>query len=139
MNEQARARLSHLFGTHGFERALPGMELRLAQGGRAVVRLPVDDAVHNANNTLHGGAIATLVDIAGTAAIITADRDNRSGSTTDLTLSCLAPGLSGQAVLAEATVLKCGKTLAFVGVDVRREADGVLVAQGRMTKYMLAP
>ena len=37
------------------------------------------------------------------------------------------------AVLAEATVLKIGKTLAFVSVDIRREHDRVLVAQGRMT------
>jgi acyl-coenzyme A thioesterase 13 len=39
-------------------------------------------------------------------------------------------------VLAEAAVLKSGRTLAFVQVDVRRESDGVLVAQGRMTKFL---
>ena len=39
-------------------------------------------------------------------------------------------------VLAEATVLKTGRTLAYVSVDVKREQDGVLVAQGRMTKFM---
>jgi acyl-coenzyme A thioesterase 13 len=85
---------------------------------------------------LHGGAIATLVDDAGTCAIISKDRDHRPGVTTDLNVSYLNPGPGGTFVLAEATVLKTGKTLAYVSVDIKREADGVIIAQGRMTKFM---
>ena len=103
-------------------------------GGRAVVELDVRPEVQNRNGTLHGGALATLVDHAGTLAIITADRHGRSGVTTDLNASYFAPAPGGATVVAEATVLKIGKTLAFVSVDVRRKDDGVLVAQGRMTK-----
>ena len=69
-------------------------------------------------------------------AIISKDRDSRPGVTTDLNVSYFSPGPGGTNVLAEATVLKVGRTLAFVSVDIKREADGVLVAQGRMTKYM---
>ena len=55
--------------------------------------------------------------------------------TTDLNVSYFSPAPGGTAVLAEAKVLKIGKTLAFVAVDIVREHDRVLVAQGRMTKF----
>lgn len=139
MTDTSLSSLTERFGKHGFDRAFPGMELVEAGKGHARLRLPVDEPVHNLSGTLHGGAIATLVDIAGTLAIITADRDGRSGVTTDLNISYFSPGLSGQAVVADAQVLKNGKTLAFVTVDVRRQNDNVLVAQGRMTKYMMTP
>ena len=103
--------------------------------GEARLEMEVAPSVQNVNGTLHGGAIATLVDRAGTVAIITADREGRPGVTTDLNVTYFAPAPSGATVVAEARVLKAGKTLAFVTVDVRRVADGVLVAQGRMTKF----
>lgn len=134
MRDDVKERLGAAFGTIGFDQAFPGMELVEVNEKRGVVRLPVDEKVQNINGTLHGGAIATLVDIAGTVAIIGADRDHRAGVTTDLNVSYFAPG-SGT-VRCEGTVLKIGRTLAFVSVDIRREGDGVLVAQGRMTKFM---
>ncbi len=133
MNETLRERLA-FFGKVGFDKSLAGVELLSAGDGKARIRLVVGDAVQNINGTLHGGAVATLVDDAGTLAIMTADREGRPGVSTDLNVSFFAPGTG--AVIAEATVLKSGKTLAFVTVDVRREEDGVLVAQGRMTKHM---
>ena len=48
-------------------------------------------------------------------------------------------GAEGEFVVVEATVLKSGRTLAFVSVDLRRESDGVLAAQGRMTKVLGPP
>jgi acyl-coenzyme A thioesterase 13 len=103
--------------------------------GEAVVELDVGPAVENVNHVLHGGAIAALVDHAGTHAIVSADRQGRPGVTTDLNVSYFAPAPAGSTVVALAQVLKIGKTLAFVTVDVRRKVDHVLVAQGRMTKF----
>lgn len=103
--------------------------------GKAVCEVDVTPAVQNVSGNLHGGAIATLVDHVGTWAIVSADRQGRPGVTTDLNVSYLAPAPAGATVVAQAAVLKVGKTLAFVTVDVRRKDDGVLVAQGRMTKF----
>jgi len=103
-------------------------------GGRATVELTATPAVQNSSGFLHGGAVCALVDHAGTMAVISADRASRPGVSTDITVSFLAPTPAGDLVTAEATVLKIGKTLAFVSVDIRR-GDGVLVAQGRMTKF----
>jgi acyl-coenzyme A thioesterase 13 len=136
MNEQLRQRLEEKLGKVGFDRAFPGLELLDAQDGRARLRLPVTEAVQNVNGALHGGAAATLVDIAGTVAIMSADRDGRAGVSTDLNISWFSPAPVGAVVVAEATVLKSGRTLAFVQVELRREADGAVVAQGRMTKFL---
>lgn len=111
-----------------------GLRTVSAGDGRATVEMAVTPAVQNPKGTLHGGAIATLVDHAGTVAIITADREGRPGVTTDLNVTYLLPGPAGETVVAEATVLRCGRTMAYVTVDVRRR-DGQLVAQGRMTKF----
>lgn len=135
MDDKLKERLSW-FGQAGYDRSLAGLELIEAEGGRARVRLPVGEAVQNVNGALHGGAVATLVDVVGTLAIMTADRDHRPGVSTDLNVSWFSPAPGGATVLVEASVLKSGRTLAFVQVDVRREKDGVLVAQGRMTKFL---
>lgn len=125
-----------LFGTLGFEKALDGMSLEEVEAGTATVSIPVSDAVCNMVGTLHGGAIATLVDVAGTIAIMSQDRDGRPGVTTDLNTSYFSAGRPGETILAKATALKNGKTLAFVTVDLVEAESGRLLAQGRMTKFM---
>lgn len=103
--------------------------------GTSRVEIDVAPPVQNVNGTLHGGVIAALVDQAGTIAIMGADREGRPGVTTDLNVSIFAPAPGGSTVVADAEVKKIGKNMAFVTVDVRRAADGGLVAQGRMTKF----
>ncbi|WP_224370504.1 PaaI family thioesterase [Hyalangium versicolor] len=135
MDDKLKERLSW-FGSKGYDRSLVGMEVLQVEGGKARVRLPVGEAVQNIGGALHGGAVATLVDVVGTLAIMSADRDYRPGVSTDLNVSWFSPAPGGSTVIVEATVLKSGRTLAFVQVDLRRENDGVLVAQGRMTKFL---
>ena len=135
MDDKLKERLSR-FGQSGYDRSLTGMEMLEVSGGKARVRLPVSEAVQNLGGALHGGAVATLVDVVGTLAIMSADRDHRPGVSTDLNVSWFSPAPGGSTVLVEASVLKSGRTLAFVQVDLRRENDGVLVAQGRMTKFL---
>jgi acyl-coenzyme A thioesterase 13 len=102
--------------------------------GRATFECDVDDATRNRMGSLHGGVIATLVDDAGTAAIASADAEGRFGVTTDLNVSYFAAAVEGT-VSARAQVLRAGRTMAFVTVDVV-DAAGRLLAQGRMTKFM---
>ncbi|MDP9094110.1 MAG: PaaI family thioesterase [Actinomycetota bacterium] len=115
---------------------VPGLEAVSVADGVAVMRVEVGEELLNSSGVLHGGAAATLVDVVGTIAIMTSDRDHRPGVSTDLNISWFAPVPKGEYVLAEATVLKAGRSLAFVSVDLRRESDGVLAAQGRMTKAL---
>jgi len=117
---------------------MPGSEFRVVEagGGRAILECDVVEAVRNRLGTLHGGVIATLVDDAGTEAISSADVEGRTGVTTDLCVSYFAAARAGT-VTACAHVLKTGRTMAFVSVDVL-DASGRLLAQGRMTKFMPA-
>ncbi len=120
----------------GYDKSLAGLVLVSAEGGKATLRIVVDKPVQNLGGNLHGGAIATLVDDAGTLAIMTADREGRPGVTTDLNVSYFSAGRAGETIIVEAEVLKTGRTMSYVSVDLRREADGVRIAQGRMTKFL---
>jgi acyl-coenzyme A thioesterase 13 len=136
MDENVRHRFQAFFTMGGFDKALVGLDVLEADAGKARCRIVVDKPVQNLGGRLHGGAIATLVDDVGTLAIMTADRDGRPGVTTDLNVSYFSAANDGSAVLIVAEVLKTGKTLAYVTVDLREEATGKLLAQGRMTKYL---
>ena len=112
------------------------MEAVRAEDGHAVVRVGVTLDLVNMAKTLHGGAAATLVDIVGTLAIVTADEHNRFGASTDLNVSWFAPIPLGDHAIVDARVLRTGRSLAFVAVDIRRESDDALCIQGRMTKAL---
>lgn len=116
--------------------SVPGLEALRADDGHVVIRVEVTLDHVNAAKTLHGGAAATLIDIVGTLAIINADAHQRYGVSTDLNVTWFAPVPLGDAAIVDATVLKTGKSLAFVTVDIRRESDDTLCAQGRMTKSL---
>lgn len=115
---------------------VPGLEAVRVQPGQVVVRVEVTENLLNFGKTLHGGAAATLVDVVGSIAIITADRDGRFGVSTDLNVTWLAPAHLGEWIQVEACVLKSGRTMSYVAVEIRRESDDVLCVQGRMTKHL---
>jgi acyl-coenzyme A thioesterase 13 len=124
-----------MFATHGFDRCLDGVTLEEIEEGRATAKLVVAEHLQNWGGTLHGGAIATIVDNVGTVAIMSRDRDGRPGVTTDLNVTYLRAAPAGSTVLVEAICLKAGRTLAFVEVELKTP-NGQLLAQGRMTKYL---
>ena len=134
MKETLEQRVARLQSTKTLNHTC-GFRLVSYGDGKARVEMDVTEAVQNLNGSLHGGATAALVDHVGTVAIMSADREARPGVTTDLNVTYLAPAPTGSKVIADATVLKVGKIMAYVSVDVRRAEDGVLIAQGRMSKY----
>lgn len=110
-----------------------------ADDGHVVVHADVTIEDVNVAKNLHGGAGATLVDVVGTLAIIGADRWHRYGVSTDLNVSWFAPIPLGETAVVDAQVLKIGRTMAFVEVEIRRASDNVLCLQGRMTKSLGDP
>lgn len=109
-----------------------------AQVGRAVLVLPMAERLGTRRpEVMHGGALATLIDAAAAAAVLTTktadDTDWAGMATTDLNVSYLAAATAD--VRAEATVLRATRRIAFTTVTVT-SADGrgdAPVAVGRVT------
>ena len=101
--------------------------------GSATLGLPFAEALVTAGTTVHGGAVASLIDTAGMVAAWSGGEvpDRLRGSTVGLTVSFLAPA-DGEGLQASATVLRRGRSIVHVDVDVRTDS-GTAVAKGLVT------
>lgn len=117
-----------------FDRTMEGLEITKIEAGRVECSFPVSEGVVNTYGTLHGGAIATLVDVVGTIALLTKD-PTRAGVTVEMSTSYLKAAKGGETVKIVGQVLKAGKTLGFTQVDIFN-AKGDLLASGRHTKAL---
>jgi uncharacterized protein (TIGR00369 family) len=110
-----------------------GIRLVGMEPGSATLGLPFAEALVTAGTTVHGGAVASLIDTAGMVAAWSGGEvpDRLRGSTVGLTVSYLAPA-DGEDLQASATVLRRGRSIVHVEVDVRT-ASGTAVAKGLVT------
>ena len=110
-----------------------GIELESLGDGEAELRLPFRDELATMGDVVHGGAISSLVDTAAAAAAVAAaDGDELAGGTTvDLSVS-LVGAARGTGIAAHARVIRSGRAISFVEVDVTGE-DGKPVAKGLVT------
>jgi uncharacterized protein (TIGR00369 family) len=101
--------------------------------GSARLGLPFAEALVTVGSTVHGGAVASLIDTAAMVAAWSGGEvpDKLRGSTVGLTIAYLAPA-DGQDLEATATVLRRGRSIVHVDVDVRT-ASGTAVAKGLVT------
>jgi uncharacterized protein (TIGR00369 family) len=114
---------------------LLGLEAVEAEPGRVRKRVLLREDHLNYNDVVHGGVISSLIDSAAGAAarsVRTAEEIRaRPHATSDLHVSYLAPA-RGSELVAEARVVKSGRTAIFTEVDVTTD-DGRLVAKGLVT------
>jgi len=107
---------------------LLGVELLEFRPGFARTRLTLRDDLKNANGMMHGGIIATLIDITITQAMLMTDeyqrvRETRGSLTSiDLRVKYLRPLSSGHA-LCEATVPHLGKRISHASAVVKSGED----------------
>ena len=100
---------------------------------RVRLRLPYRDALTTIGDMVHGGAIASLVDVGATAACWaspTVDPAAR-GTTIGFTINYLNAG-RGQDLIATAEVVQRGRSISVCEVSVRG-SDGGLVARAMVT------
>jgi len=97
------------------------------------VRLPFRGEIVTIGDMVHGGAISGLIDIAATAAAWTGASPSGTprGTTVGLSVSFLAAG-RGQDLVAAARVIRRGKTLSVIDVEVK-DAAGESVARALVT------
>jgi len=106
-----------------------------ADGAR--VRVPYVDRNSNPGRALHGGVAASTIDVAATLAACAGVDDGLETAVVDCTVSYLAAAI-GEDIVADARVLRRGKELAFVEVDVRNDA-GKGIAKGLVTHRAAPP
>lgn len=109
---------------------LLGIELVDVGTDRAVVRLPFREDLVTIADVVHGGALASLIDMAAVSAAWADDAEPSSmeGATVSLDVSYVAAA-RGQDLTAVGVVSKRGRNLVFVDVRVT-EPDERLVATG---------
>ena len=110
-----------------------GIELVSLGDGEAELRLPFRQELATMGDVVHGGAISSIGDTAAAAAAVSAaDGDALGGGTTvDLSVS-LVGAARGSDLTARARVIRSGRAISFVEVDVTGD-DGRLVAKGLVT------
>lgn len=111
-------------------RELIGLEVSEQGDGTAVVTLHATDHHLNGYGTIHGGVIASIVDVAMGAAVSAAGAS--SPVTIEMKVTYLEPGKPGP-VRAEAKVRKRGKRLTIVEAEVAQEDDLLALALATFT------
>ena len=110
-----------------------GIQLIDMQPDVATLRLPFADSLITIGTTMHGGAIASLIDTAAMVAAWSDDSvpDNLRGTTVSLTVTYLAPA-EHEDIQATARVLQRGRNLVFLDVEVQ-SISGKGIARGLVT------
>ena len=103
--------------------------------GTARLSLPVEPQFTNSMGAVHGGVIMSLLDVALCTAARTLHPESQGVITINLSTSFIGAG-SGDRLLAEARVLKDGRSMSFVEGEAKN-ADGSLVAKAVGTVRVL--
>jgi uncharacterized protein (TIGR00369 family) len=110
-----------------------GLQLIDMQPDVATLRLPFADSLITIGTTVHGGAIASLIDTAAMVAAWSDDSvpENMRGTTVSLTVTYLAPA-EHEDIQATARVLQRGRSLVYLDVEVQ-SASRKNIAKGLVT------
>ena len=118
---------------------LLAVELVEAGAGSATLRVPhrpeFGRSGGTGDGTLHGGIVATAIDMAASCALITVLGEGEGRTTVDLSVHFLAPAKND--IEAAAHVRRRGRRIAVI--DVEATSGGELVAIGRATFAILSP
>jgi uncharacterized protein (TIGR00369 family) len=126
-----------------FQRALAvpllrflGAEPADAEDPTSGINIEVTPDNVNAVNAFHGGAIATVLDVAAYLALLPELGENEEAITHALFVNYLSAGAIGDCPRATARVVRKGRRIAFVASELR--AGERLIATAQVTKSVLA-
>ncbi|KAK1755513.1 HotDog domain-containing protein [Echria macrotheca] len=129
--------LKNFMADSGLEPRLFGPHLRVTNAikGRVDFELDITKDHTNRLKIIHGGTIASMVDLGGSLAVASMGLWS-TGVSTDLNVTYLSSGGNvGEKLQASAVCEKIGKTLAFTTVTFKN-SKGELAARGSHTKYV---
>ena len=112
-----------------------GMELRDPAAPSTGIWFPVAGPAQNQAGVLHGGVVYTLLDVACFLALLPQLSDQEHAVTHDVTVSLLRPVAAGRRVDVVGSVLRRGRTVAFLRAEAT--VDGEVVAAAQLTKSVV--
>lgn len=118
--------------TRDYQKRIPfvehlGLVTEALGEGTARLSMPLPEHFTNSLGTAHGGVIMSLLDVALCTAARTLHPDSLGVITIDMSTSFIGGG-SGDRLIAEARVLRDGRSMTFVEGEAKN-ADGSLVAK----------
>ncbi len=134
LKQRGAARRDH-FGAH------LGVEILEIVSDRVTMRMRWRPELRRGGGIFHGGAVMALGDHVAGSVFNTDPRIPASGSTgltTDFNVSFLRSAEPGESLIATGWVLKRGKSVTFIQIDVRAEISEHVVAICRAT-YQTVP
>jgi len=108
-----------------------GFRLASVERGIAVMTMQVRSRHKQVHGVVHGGILASLADTAGALAAYPLLPRKTRLATVEMKINYLEPVDRGT-IVAEATLLRLGRTLAVVECEVQ-DADGTLAAKALIT------
>ena len=111
-----------------------GYQVLELRDGRCRLRMPLQQPYTGSFQSFHGGLMMTVADSAAYLAVMGIGGPKTRAATTDMNIRFLQPCLTD--LTAEATVLKFGKTLSPVSVDLL-DAHGTRVAVAQVNFVLL--
>jgi uncharacterized protein (TIGR00369 family) len=122
VNPDFAARVRASFDRQGAMRLI-GARLADLQPGYCMIELPYREDLTQQHGYIHAGIVSTIVDSAGGYAGFTLFPADASVLTVEYKLNLVAPA-RGERLLAEARVVKAGRTLTITRGEVYAEAGG---------------
>jgi uncharacterized protein (TIGR00369 family) len=103
--------------------------------GHAIIEFRAVEAHENPYGQIQGGLLAAMIDnCVGPAVYLLAP--DRQSTTIEMKVNYLAPAHAGDQLRGEATVVKHGRTTAYVEISLTR-ADGTLLVRASATNVFL--
>ena len=118
-----------------------GIEIVEVGPSHVIMRMPWKRELRRGGGIFHGGAIMALADHVAGCLFHTDPRvavSDSTGLTTDFNASFLRAAEPGEALVATGTVLRRGKNVTFMQIDVRGGTSGMTLATCRTT-YVRVP
>jgi len=127
---------NHIYGliTTGPFASHVGLTVDEAEIDRVIIRMAGDPHIMNGVGIAHGGALATLIDTAATAAAWASPdvKDTTRGTTVALTINYIS-GAPQTDLVAEGQVISRGGTLTIIDVIARAANDDRVLAKAQVT------
>jgi len=113
------------FAKQGLMKTL-GARLVRVEPGRVDIELPFSDAVTQQHGYFHAAAVTAIADTAGGYAALTLMREDEEVLAVEFKMNLLRPA-TGPLLLAEANVVRAGRTLVVCQATVRSGTEVVAI------------